>query len=82
MEWKDVNYGYNDKIKILQGMSPYEILEVSRDVTEENLVMSYRKKIKLYHPDLTDQFMKRYSEEISKIINNAYMTIRKERGYV
>lgn len=78
MKWKNLHKNYNSYIDKLRKMTAYEILEVSSDITEKELKEAYLKKITLYHPDTTDEFMKKYNEEVSKLINNAFQKILKE----
>jgi curved DNA-binding protein CbpA len=78
MKWKNLHKNYNSYIDKLRKMTAYEILEVSSNITEKELKEAYLKKIKLYHPDTTDEFMKKYNEEVSKLINNAFQKILKE----
>jgi len=47
----------------------YEILEIDKNATKEEIKSSYRKKILQYHPDRNNNFN---SEEITKEINEAF----------
>jgi DnaJ-class molecular chaperone len=81
MKWTNIEFGHINRIDELSNLSAFELLEVSNSVTEEDLKIAYRKKIKIYHPDNADPFMKQHDEEVMKLINNAYRTIKKELGY-
>ena len=53
----------------------YEILEVDRNASPEIIEKAYKTLAKKYHPDLQDNVHKKESEEIFKIINEAYQTL-------
>ncbi|MDW7667427.1 MAG: J domain-containing protein [Bacillota bacterium] len=58
---------------------PYEVLEVSRDASEEEISKAYRRLAKKYHPDLNNgdaNSTKKMSE-----INNAYENIKNGTPY-
>ena len=83
-----MNISENDFISI-QAMfvrdseSDYKILEVSSDATDEEVKKAYRKMANKYHPDkvshLGDELQK-LAEEKFKSVNDAYQTIKKQRG--
>ena len=52
----------------------YAVLEVSFGASQEEIKKSYGMLIKKYHPDIT-QFDKKYSEEKTKILNEAYSVL-------
>lgn len=53
----------------------YELLGVSRDVTDEELKKAYRKMAKKYHPDSHDGEDKKAAEAKFKEISNAYSVL-------
>jgi len=61
----------------------YEILEVSPDVSDEEVKKAYKKMAVKHHPDkvgyLGEEFQKSAKEKFQKI-NEAYEQIKKERG--
>ncbi len=63
--------------------SAYTILEISKDVSDEEVKKAYRKMAVKYHPDkvshLGKEFQKAAKEKFQKI-NAAYNQIKKERG--
>lgn len=50
----------------------YEILEVSRNASEEIIEKAYKVLAKKYHPDLQEEQNKKQAEEKMKLINEAY----------
>jgi len=79
MEWKDVNKTYKNNLDIERSKLPYELLGVGANVSKEELRKAYIDKVKAYHPDCSDQFLKQYNQEMLKIINSAYEHL-KERN--
>jgi DnaJ like chaperone protein len=63
--------------------SAYKILEVSSDATNEQIKSSYRRLVKIHHPDkiqnLGDSYKKIAKEKFQKI-QDAYEKIKKERA--
>jgi DnaJ like chaperone protein len=63
--------------------SAYQILEVSPDVTDEELKKAYRELAKKHHPDKVNHLgeeVKRAAEEKFTKLNAAYEAIKVERG--
>jgi len=63
--------------------SAYKILEIDRNVSDEEFKKAYRTMAKKYHPDkvayLGEEFRKTADEKFKKV-NEAYEQIKKERG--
>jgi DnaJ like chaperone protein len=63
--------------------SAYKILEIEKNVSNEELKDAYRKMAKKYHPDkvsyLGEDFKKAANDKFQKV-NEAYEQIKKERG--
>lgn len=79
MKWKDLNKHVN-QIEILRNKSAHEILNVQIDSSVNEIKQSYRKLIKIYHPDVSDKFLSEYNQEVVKIINEAYKKLLKEKN--
>jgi len=64
--------------------SAYKILEVSPDAGEEEIKKAYRAMALKYHPDrvihLGEEFQQAAKEKFQKV-NEAYNTIKKQRGF-
>ena len=62
----------------------YKILEVKEKATDTEVKKAYRKMAVKYHPDklthLGEEFQKSAKEKFQKV-NEAYETIKKERGF-
>lgn len=71
MKWNNLISGYKSQIEIIRAQNAYERLGVDRGVSQNEAKKAYRKKMSLYHPDRTDEFMSAYSEEVSKLLNEA-----------
>jgi DnaJ like chaperone protein len=65
--------------------SAYKILEIGPDATDEDVKKAYRAMALKYHPDrvshLGEEFQFAAKEKFQKV-NEAFNTIRKERGFV
>ena len=61
--------------------NPYEILEINRNATDEEIKKAYRELAKKYHPDnFKDNPLADLATEKMKNINEAYDAIQKERS--
>lgn len=79
MKWREIDRKYNARTEELRKQSPYELLGVSATDSLSTIKAAYRRKVKLYHPDRTDDFMKKYSQEVVKLLNNAMEIIENTR---
>jgi len=68
---------------IVNNDSAYKILEIERNVTDDEIKKAYRRMAVKYHPDkvhhLGEEYQKDAQEKFKKI-NDAYEKIKKERG--
>ena len=53
----------------------YEILEISKNASDEVVEKAYKALVKKYHPDLKEGEEKKQAEDIIKEINEAYEVI-------
>ncbi len=72
MKWKNRNPNLSDEFSRLTGLDPYELLNVPRNATKDEVKTAYLTLVKVYHPDKADPFMKAHNEQIIKLINLAY----------
>lgn len=82
MEWREVKTGYKDRLDELAAMRPEQLLDVSLDASEKEFRSAYLAKVRTYHPDSTDPFIKAYSQEVLKLINKAYADLKREGNRV
>lgn len=68
---------------IKDSKSAYKILEITPDANDEEIKKAYRRMALKYHPDkvghLGEEIQKAAKEKF-QVLNNAYETIKKERG--
>ncbi|PKP22774.1 MAG: molecular chaperone DjlA [Bacteroidetes bacterium HGW-Bacteroidetes-21] len=65
--------------------SAYKILEIPPDATNEEVKKAYRQMAKKHHPDMVSNLgeeIQKAAQEKFRKINEAYETIKKERGFV
>lgn len=75
MKWRDIKGDYRDRIDALRSelsRDPYAILGVGPQATDEEVKRAYRHKVRAYHPDGKDTFVRAHAEEVMKIVNAAY----------
>jgi len=72
MKWKNRKPQLSDELARLAGLEPHELLRVSPNATADEVKTAYRQIVKVYHPDISDPFMKRHNEQVIKLVNDAY----------
>ncbi|EGR2449323.1 J domain-containing protein [Vibrio cholerae] len=83
MKWTDIDTtqrGYNSELDLLKNQTPHERLGIPVNATLAEAKKAYKEKIRLYHPDRTDNFMSKYSSEVVKLLNDAIKRIKKTHG--
>lgn len=83
MKWTDISTtqsGYRGELEVLEGQTPHERLGIPTTATLSEAKKAYKEKVKLYHPDRTDDFMSQYSSEVVKLLNDAIKRIKKAHG--
>ena len=78
MKWKNIDTNYKNQIDNLKNQNPYERLGIDYGATMDEVKKAYKRKIRLYHPDRTDDFMSEHGQEFSKLLNQAVEQIKKE----
>lgn len=81
----DHDFGSIKAMFVKDTKSAYKILEITPKATDQELKKAYRKIASKYHPDkvthLGNEF-KNLAEEKFKAVNDAYQSIKKERGII
>jgi DnaJ-class molecular chaperone len=81
LKWTDLTQSGGDAfLKQISQLPATEILGVSPDASDAQLVAAYRRLASRYHPDRVDAFMKPYAGRMLAIINTAYDMERTRRG--
>ena len=78
MQWRDLKHSYESRLTALAKQSPYELLDVSSSASPAEVRKAYLRKVKAYHPDSVDPFIRSYGEEVVKLLNRAYERLCKE----
>ena len=82
----NINDSDFDSIKAMfvkDTQSAYKILEIKKSVTDSEVKKAYRKMASKYHPDKVNHLgddLKHLAEEKFKAMNDAYQSIKKDRG--
>jgi len=82
----NINNSDFDSIKAMfvkDTQSAYKILEIEKSATDSEIKKAYRKMASKYHPDKVTHLgddLKHLAEEKFKAMNDAYQSIKKERG--
>ena len=79
MRWNNLNQGYTDRVEALSAKTPHELLGVSVDAGAHEIKVAYLRKVRAYHPDVSDPFMAKHNQEVLKLINAAYEKLKENR---
>jgi curved DNA-binding protein CbpA len=77
MKWRDVTPGAA-RLEDLRKADPYAVLGVERGADLAAIKQAYRMKVRTYHPDKADAFLRAHCDEMLKIINRAMARIEAE----
>lgn len=83
MKWKNIPNTYQDRIadlRLLLSEDPFAVLGTISTASNDEVRLAYRKKVRAYHPDRQDDFVRPHAQEVIKIINTAYEQICRVRG--
>lgn len=78
MRWRDVTGGHRSPLDELERRDPYEVLGVTRATPREEIRRAYLEKVRIYHPDRVDPFLRRHAQEMLKRLNGAWEAIERE----
>ena len=80
MRWRTVNR-HRSALDELRRLPAHELLGVSPTASTSEIKAAYRRKARAYHPDFVDPFLKRYGEEVMKLLNRAYDVLLAGRSH-
>ncbi len=72
MRWRNRNPQLSDELARLRALKPHEVLGIAPDSSADDIRAAFRRMVKIYHPDKSDPFMRKYNEQVMKIVNDAY----------
>jgi DnaJ-class molecular chaperone len=81
MKWINSQKLLADELDRLSKLTPEELLGVTRQAGPADIQKAYRLKVKVYHPDKADTFMKLYNQEVTKLLNAAYKFLIESRKH-
>lgn len=61
--------------------SPFEVLGVAPTASKAEAEAAWRNLLKQYHPDKVAERLKQLADELSKEINGAWATLKREKGW-
>jgi curved DNA-binding protein CbpA len=75
MKWRSLRAGYRNPLEEMRGLPPHEVLGLPEHPTALEVKRAYRAKVKAYHPDRMDPFLRPQAEEMLKLLNAAYASL-------
>ena len=75
MRWRSLRAGYRNPFEALRRLPPHEILGLPEHASSFEVKRAYRAKVKAYHPDRVDPFLRPQAEEMLKLLNSAYASL-------
>ena len=83
MKWRNIPNAYQDRIAELAAqleLDPFAVLGIEASASDDEIRLAYRKRVRAYHPDRQDEFIRLHAQEVIKIVNSAYERICRDRG--
>lgn len=83
MKWRNIPNAYQDRIAELAAQlerDPFTVLGIEASASDDEVRLAYRKRVRAYHPDRQDEFIRLHAQEVIKIVNSAYERICRARG--
>jgi len=83
MKWRNISSTYKDRVAELtkqMDRDPFSVIGVDASASDDEIKLAYRKRVRAYHPDKQDEFVRLHAQEVIKIINAAYERICRIRG--
>ena len=77
MRWRTLN-SYRSALEELRGMPAHELLGVPASATVAEIKAAYRKRVRAYHPDCVDPFLKGHGEEADILRALARFVVERE----
>ena len=71
MRWRPLNR-HTSALEELARLPAHELLGVPVTASAAEIKAAYRKKVRVYHPDSVEPFLKPHGEEVMKLLNRAY----------
>lgn len=78
MRWRNIGTGgYKSRLSELKKMPAHDLLGVAQGASMADLKAAYVRLVRALHPDQADEFMAPYNQEVLKLVNAAYESLRK-----
>ena len=77
IKWRNLDEPYQDRVTAMRALCAHEILGVPENCSKAEARRAYLALVKTYHPDQVGAFMAAHSQEVLKLINQAYDQISK-----
>jgi DnaJ-class molecular chaperone len=79
MKWRSIRQPVAGRLARLRRKAPHEILGVSPSAPGAEIKQAYRRQARAYHPDVVDPFLRPHSEQMMKLLNDAYQSMMARR---
>lgn len=78
MRWRDLKGPRRTRLDELRAADPCTVLEVPPGASPEEVRRAFLRKMRAYHPDRADPFLREHAEEVTKILNDAYERLKRD----